>query len=82
MLFTQNNVYTKVRFTHEFVNDIVIDFVEWQMASISLRLLVNFHYISLQGNRDSGAAFEGKKQQLAFEMSEIGKDHILPSEKI
>ena len=36
----------------------------------------------LQGNRDSGAAFEGKKQQLAFEMSEIGKNHILPSEKI
>ena len=45
-------------------------------------VLVNFHYISLQRNRDSGAAFEGKKQQLAFEMSEIGKDHILPSEKI
>ena len=44
--------------------------------------IVNFHYISLQGNRDSGAAFEGKRQQLAFEMSEIRKDHILPSEKI
>ena len=29
MLFTQSNVYTKVRFTHEFVNDIFIDFVEW-----------------------------------------------------
>ena len=45
-------------------------------------VLVNFHYISLQRNRDSGATFKGKMQQLAFEMSEIRKDHILPSEKI
>ena len=45
-------------------------------------VIVNFPYISLQENRESGAAFESKKQQLGFETSEVRKDHILPYEKI